>query len=127
MLRLVRLVSAYLKKHSSPMELEMKVINNKLALHEDCLYSELFWSVFSRIRTEYGEILRREMYYLAGEGAFSTGTFLSNSQYFLSIKFGKKIFFKWELTYLVAEVSLFQYERKCYLKIEKPRASGKVI
>ena len=26
------------------------------ALREKCLYSELFWSVFSRIRTEYGEI-----------------------------------------------------------------------
>ena len=28
------------------------------ALRKNCLYSELFWSVFSRIRTEYGEILR---------------------------------------------------------------------
>ena len=27
-----------------------------LKLHEKCLYSELFWSVFSRIRTEYREI-----------------------------------------------------------------------
>ena len=27
-----------------------------LALRKDCLYTELFWSVFSRIRTEYGEI-----------------------------------------------------------------------
>ena len=26
-------------------------------LCEKCQYSELFWSVFSRIRTEYGEIL----------------------------------------------------------------------
>ena len=26
-------------------------------LHEKCLYLEFFWSVFSRIRTEYGEIL----------------------------------------------------------------------
>ena len=24
------------------------------ALHEKCPYSELFWSAFSRIRTEYG-------------------------------------------------------------------------
>ena len=29
----------------------------RFALREKCLYSELFWSVFSRIRTEYGEIL----------------------------------------------------------------------
>ena len=27
------------------------------SLREKCLYSEFFWSVFSRIRTEYGEIL----------------------------------------------------------------------
>ena len=29
-----------------------------MSLREKCSYSELFWSVFSRIRTEYGEILR---------------------------------------------------------------------
>ena len=29
-----------------------------LALREKCPYSELFWSAFFRIRTEYGEILR---------------------------------------------------------------------
>ena len=29
-----------------------------MALRKKCPYSELFWSVFSRIRTEYGEILR---------------------------------------------------------------------
>ena len=28
------------------------------SLREKCLYSELFWSAFSRIRIEYGEILR---------------------------------------------------------------------
>ena len=28
----------------------------KLLLRKKCPYSELFWSVFSRIRTEYGEI-----------------------------------------------------------------------
>ena len=27
-------------------------------MREKCPYSEFFWSVFSRIRTEYGEILR---------------------------------------------------------------------
>ena len=35
------------------------VYNNTLtALCEKCPYSELFWSTFSRIQTEYGEILR---------------------------------------------------------------------
>ena len=29
---------------------------DKHTLRKKCLYSELFWSVFSRIRTEYGEI-----------------------------------------------------------------------
>ena len=31
-------------------------------MREKCPYSELFWSVFSRIRTEYGEILRISPY-----------------------------------------------------------------
>ena len=30
----------------------------RLALRENCPYLELFWSAFSHIRTEYGEILR---------------------------------------------------------------------
>ena len=30
------------------------------ALREKCPYSELFWSAFSRIRTEYGEIWSME-------------------------------------------------------------------
>ena len=33
-----------------------------LTLREKCPYSELFWSTFSRIRTEYGEILRISPY-----------------------------------------------------------------
>ena len=33
-----------------------------VTLREKCPYSELFWSVFSRIRTEYGEILRISLY-----------------------------------------------------------------
>ena len=31
--------------------------NRRYTLHEKCLYSEFFWSIFSRIRAEYGEIL----------------------------------------------------------------------
>ena len=31
-------------------------------LCEKCLYSELFWSIFFRIRTEYGEMLRISPY-----------------------------------------------------------------
>ena len=33
-----------------------------ITLRQKCPYSELFWSVFSRIRTEYGEILRISSY-----------------------------------------------------------------
>ena len=34
----------------------------QLALRIKCPYSEFFWSVFLRIRTEYGEILRISPY-----------------------------------------------------------------
>ena len=37
-----------------PVKLKLKWVT----LREKCPYSELFWSVFSRIWTEYGEILR---------------------------------------------------------------------
>ena len=37
-------------------------IRKRFALREKCPYSEIFWSVFSRIRTEYGEILRTSPY-----------------------------------------------------------------
>ena len=30
--------------------------------HEKCPYSEFFWSVFSRIRTEYGDLFRKSPY-----------------------------------------------------------------
>ena len=32
------------------------------SVRENCVYLELFWSAFSRIRTEYGEILRISPY-----------------------------------------------------------------
>ena len=37
-------------------------LKRRNALREKCPYSELFWSLFSRIRTEYGEILRISPY-----------------------------------------------------------------
>ena len=33
-----------------------KYFNRRIAMHEECPYLELFWSVFSRIWTENGEI-----------------------------------------------------------------------
>ena len=39
-----------------------KLKNEQDSLRKDCLYSELVWSVFFRIRFEYGEILRISPY-----------------------------------------------------------------
>ena len=36
--------------------------SNQIALYEKCLYSEFFWSVSSRIRTEYEAMLRISPY-----------------------------------------------------------------
>ena len=38
-----------------PLKKSKKICGN-IALREKCPYSELFWSVISRIRTEFGEI-----------------------------------------------------------------------
>ena len=38
------------------------------SLHKKCPYSELFWSAFSHIRTEYGEILRISPYLVRMRG-----------------------------------------------------------
>ena len=37
-------------------------LGRKFRLRKKCSYSELFWSVFSRIWTEYGDILRLSPY-----------------------------------------------------------------
>ena len=37
-------------------------INRTLSLREKCSYSEFFWSLFPRIRTEYGEIRSISLY-----------------------------------------------------------------
>ena len=41
---------------------DLPVTLKSLSLCEKCHYSELFWSAFFRIRTEYGEILRISPY-----------------------------------------------------------------
>ena len=47
----------------SPNCCQKKFKNQKFnSLHEKCLYSELFWSAFFLIWTEYGEILRISPY-----------------------------------------------------------------
>ena len=35
---------------------DMRQISGELALREKCSYSEFFWSAFSHIRTDYGEM-----------------------------------------------------------------------
>ena len=37
-------------------------LDDKKSLHEKCPYLELFWSAFSRIRTEFREIFRISPY-----------------------------------------------------------------
>ena len=55
-------ISGYYKTFTSECVFTILLTNSSLRLHErrtlreKCSYTELFWSVFSRIRTEYGEI-----------------------------------------------------------------------
>ena len=53
-----KLTDSHLEKNRNVAEEKEKVIH----LRKKCPYSELFWSVFSRIWTEYGEILRISPY-----------------------------------------------------------------
>ena len=55
-------------------------------MRKKCLYSELFWSTFSHIRTEYGEILRISPYSVwmrknAGQNNTEYGHFLRSEMY----------------------------------------------
>ena len=55
-------------------------------MRKKCLYSELFWSTFSHIRTEYGEILRTSPYSVwmrknAGQNNTEYGHFLRSEMY----------------------------------------------
>ena len=54
------------------MEDKFIILLNLLTLRKKCPYSELFWSEFSCIRTEYGEILRISQFEAQiGEYAFT--------------------------------------------------------
>ena len=65
-------------------------IYNGPSLHKMCPYLELFWSVFSRIRTEYGEIHHISTYSVrmwentdqnnSEYGHFSRSAFCQNSE-----------------------------------------------
>ena len=49
-----------LKKNLIPFNNGNKILY-RYSLHKICPYSELFWSVFSRIWTEYGEVRGRDV------------------------------------------------------------------
>ena len=51
-------------------------LRNYLSLREKCPYSELLWSVFSRIRTEYREILRISLFLRCDNPPFSVFSLL---------------------------------------------------
>ena len=59
MILILTLNKFYIKLHGGNNDISLKFAKFGQAgtLPEKCLYSELFWSVFSRIRTEYGDIL----------------------------------------------------------------------
>ena len=58
----VKIITSLFSEKSSSLMFD-RVLNMLLLIaHEKCPYSEFFWSVFSRIRTEYGEILRISPY-----------------------------------------------------------------
>ena len=51
------------RTESSSEDLNVRILENPTpTLREKCSYSELFWSAFSHIRTEYEEILRISPY-----------------------------------------------------------------
>ena len=58
---------------------EIDTKNCTCSLREKCSYSELFWSAFSFIRTEYGEIRMREN---AHQNNSELGNFLRSGCYF---------------------------------------------
>ena len=54
----------------------LMILTTKSTLREKCLYSEFFWSVFSRIRTEYGDLrIHSECRKIRTIKALNTGTF----------------------------------------------------
>ena len=63
----------------------------RIPLREKCPYSKFFWSVFSRIRTEYGEIRSISTYFVrmrenTDQNNFEYGHFLRSDFFWISIK-----------------------------------------
>ena len=50
--------------NSRPITKKISTVQNTLSLRKKCPYSELFWSAFSRIWTEYREIWRISLYWV---------------------------------------------------------------
>ena len=86
-----RSFSAFFQQNGTPTHVfssKYFKIFKSASLRKKCLYSELFWSAFSRFRTEYGEILRISPYlvrmrkntdqYNSEYGLFSRSTFFTD-------------------------------------------------
>ena len=58
----MKMHSSWVKYYETIKFLKFYCRFHDLTLRKKCPYAELFWSVFSRIRTEYGEILRISPY-----------------------------------------------------------------
>ena len=74
--------------------------NWSVRLREKCPYSELFWSAFSRIRIEYGEILLISPYSVgmqenADQNNSEYGHFLYSANSFLRVRIKRTSFPEW--------------------------------
>ena len=52
------LTKIHLQEYKWTLAFFMPQMCNRVALHEKCPCQEFFWSIFSRIRIKYGEVLR---------------------------------------------------------------------
>ena len=78
------------------------------SLSEKCPYSEIFWSAFSRIRTEYGEILRISSYSVR----MRENTDQKNSEYGHFLRSAYYMIVSWKVT----ELTIIQLHREiCFV------------
>ena len=89
------------------------------ALRKKCPYSKLFWSAFSLMRTEYGEMYSFRMRESANQKIPNTDTFHTVSrtlftQYHISSHFREKYFLQ-RLTQIVFQYQQYQKTQTCLL------------
>ena len=99
---------------------EKQVKNCCLPLREKCPYSELFWFIFSRIRTEYREILSISPYLVQ----MRQNTDQSNSEhghFLLSVHYSQS-----KLEVQLSCVKLKLKKRHCHRRLKTPKHSVRV-